>query len=296
MKNRKYYMLYKTPNECCHVFLKNPSTNSVESYMKDITGYDLITLRYQKEAFLAFLKTNIQTAEEIEDIFLARIDNPEKIRIYECLFQPPNLDVVKTMSIFANERWRKVEKNENIVLDKSREYQQFLYRILRNILSNNMFKQFLMRQNSLVTSPYIKQLLNECDTLTKLERNLPRFEDFFAKYKSLRALVLEYIIYYYPDIYPYLIEPSLNRKIDNIFNTSEVTYEDYVLLTRIKANPCQNKALQHYYEVGGLEAVFNYMDTNDIYSSTLEDLLRVGILTDDEYLKQRQRLSLTNKF
>ena len=42
----------------------------------------------------------------------------------------------------------------------------------------------------------------------------------------------------------------------------------------------------------GLNQVMNYFDANRIYSSSKEDLLRLGIINEEDYIKNNKELNI----
>ena len=73
----------------------------------------------------------------------------------------------------------------------------------------------------------------------------------------------------------------------------------YAQIDKIKREPFQNKELERWYFSGGTPAILENMDANDIYSRSMEDLLRASIISEQDYLvylRSRNQEQGTRKF
>ena len=57
------------------------------------------------------------------------------------------------------------------------------------------------------------------------------------------------------------------------------------ILEKVKREPFQNKELEKWFLIGGREAIMNHMGADEIYSCSMEDLVRAGIISDKDYLE-----------
>lgn len=229
----------------------------------------------------------------------------------------------------ALERLSKVKnpKSRTISLKKDADFKNYARVIIRNITSNsNAFKVHFNLETCACLDPQIlKQLIDykefkEDSILTELQ-----------SYKKLRGLTLEYlsylnktpfdknkikrrINYYYPraifgfrnseeimtinDARRYFKENALHTKLMSPKESEAfITFEKLSQIKQIKLQPFDNPKLERVYysvpnsEEDGLDAVMEQMDANDIYSSSPEDLLRIGYYSIEQYLEIKKKTS-----
>ena len=229
----------------------------------------------------------------------------------------------------ALERLSKVKnpKSRTISLKKDADFKNYTRVIIRNITSNsNAFKVHFNLETCACLDPQIlKQLIDykefkEDSILTELQ-----------SYKKLRGLTLEYlsylnktpfeknkikrrINYYYPrtifgfrdsegimtinDARRDFKENALHAKLMSPKESADfITFEKLSQIKQIKLQPFDNPNLERVYysvpnsEEDGLDAVMEQMDANDIYSSSPEDLLRIGYYSIEQYLEIKKKTS-----
>lgn len=229
----------------------------------------------------------------------------------------------------ALERLSKVKnpKSRTISLKKDADFKNYARVIIRNITSNsNAFKTYFNLETCACLDPQIlKQLIDykefkEDSILTELQ-----------SYKKLRGLTSEYlsylnktpfdknkikrrINYYYPrtifgfrgsegimtinDARRDFKERALHTKLMSPKEREAfITFEKLSQIKQIKLQPFDNPKLERVYysvpnsEEDGLDAVMEQMDANDIYSSSPEDLLRIGYYSIEQYLEIKKKTS-----
>mgnify|MGYP004468452953 FL=1 len=229
----------------------------------------------------------------------------------------------------ALERLSKVKnpKSRTISLKKDADFKNYTRVIIRNITSNsNAFTTHFNFETCACLDPQIlKQLIDykefkEDSILTELQ-----------SYKKLRGLTLEYlsylnktpfdknkikrrINYYYPrtifgfrdsegimtinDARRDFKENALHAKLMSPKESVDfITFEKLSQIKQIKLQPFDNPNLERVYysvpnsEEDGLDAVMEQMDANDIYSSSPEDLLRIGYYSIEQYLEIKKKTS-----
>ena len=238
-----------------------------------------------------------------KDIFIARISNTGKIHIYDCLFRPEKHQVlyesiIEYLKKIVSNRMNKVHQNaSSINLEQNKYFKMLVYKLLLAILSQDSCRLYVTRKDSLIQPDSLKSAIRKCVNTYQLEYQISFFESYLSNYKTLRGVLLEYLNYYNPK--EKADSKERVKHVNNMYRREqedlppeilkkpefEILEQEYYLLNKILRDPFQNKELEDYYAIGGLETIFNYMDTNEIYNSSKEDLLRCGILSKEEYLK-----------
>ncbi len=301
MTNIKYCLFYEYGGEA-KVF-------SFPNYEgMDITEIDLFTLSYSKEAFLKKFFTN----QKIDDIFIGRItDTPKngiKMRYYECCFQESE-KLAEYLKIIAMERLKKVktkDRHVSIKLDPNSPY----FKEFTKILFHNMTSDY-DKKNAFVkklSNMNLKECVLKANKAYEFPYYLERFQKSLTSYKELRMVYFNYfdviydrdrdmlgknsvrLNYDYPsDLFGYFYTfPMKLYEIEKLEKDDIPTLykEKYQKIEQIKKLPFDSREIEKYYEIGGVEYVFFHMDTNQLYESSKEDLLRLGIISAEEYLEQ----------
>ena len=150
----------------------------------------------------------------------------------------------------------------------------------------------------------LQETIKKCIYTYQINTQFPYFLSQLSNYKTLRGVLLEYLNYNQA----FLLKNNLERikRVNQMF-MSDIYQEEATKPSKtpsfsltdiecskiafILSNPYENEELGYYYKIGGLEKVFHYMDTNDIYNSSYEDLLRCGIISKEDYIKRIRKNS-----
>ena len=306
--NTRYFLLYDDGN-----YLKFIDNKPI--IYQDIAEIDLMTIDYSKEEFIK--EKNIQENNNI--IILKVTLNKDKqcynISLYNPLFQTKNklnekrFNQIKKIILERLSNVKMHKKDKTIKL--SYDYQSLLNNLFKEIITSSDMTSDLYDQNSIINlkiKDYIKEM-NGKDYNWLFSKT----KDILKSYIEFRNLLLEFINYYRKDLindlsfYENYLFPSevflyqtsfyinandasndLEKKID------EKNIEEEFLLFR-KLLQIKNANFDDY-EIGqvfkneGLKGIMETFDGNRIYSSTKDDLLRLGILSDEEYLRDNHEL------
>lgn len=253
-----------------------------------------------------------------------------KFHTYELIYNyhlPANLAALKEkiydgLGTLAKERYQKVadKTNRKLNLEATPFFNEYATRLIQNITGNSSSLAYFNHESYLTLDSHILNRLIDY-TPNKKESLLNEL----LSYKKLRALVLEYLNYimkkpwnknliqdrvlnHYPK-FLYGLSPSdgyitiqearrrfasfpPEPKLMTMKEAKNYTdLEFYHLEEQIKMQDFNNRVLEEIYSRGGLEAVFKEMDTNDIYNSTPEDLLRIGIYDMNHYMEIKNNTS-----
>ena len=133
-------------------------------------------------------------------------------------------------------------------------------------------------------------------------------------YMDFRNFLLEFINYYRKDLkqefsiaenylfpsevfnydYSFFIGPY-DASLDIYKNIDEKYLEEDLAITskliEIKKSAFDDEEIGYVFKKYGISEVMNSFEANRIYSATLEDLLRLGIISDKDYLKKNKELN-----
>ena len=70
----------------------------------------------------------------------------------------------------------------------------------------------------------------------------------------------------------------------------KILKKNFRKLLQIKKAKFDDYEIGQVFKIEGLKGVMEKFDGNKIYSSTKDDLLRLGILSDEEYLRDNHEL------
>ena len=297
MAERKYYLLYLDDSGM---------VKPLGQVYPDITDIDLMTLEETKESFLQKFLPN----QKIRDLFIGRLTyNLKKetydFHFYECFFKSNQQSrttekIQESMKRFALERQQKIKSPEKIELNSN-----FL---MEQITSN---RETLMKftNDPNITNPNLKQICLQYQKEHYQLRNL--IWKHLKQYKELRMVSYIYLSY------------LTHQKIDCIKNNrerenyeyssllfdfyyefpifyheaSEIKEKDFLPLEyqkrnqkiqQIKQSSFDSSELNELYQLGGLPYILEHMDTNKLYNSTKEDLIRLGLLNEDDYWQHKR--------
>ncbi len=307
--NTKYYLLYDDNNYL--KFIDN-------TLYIDISEIDLKTITYTKEEFIKEIlkKQNINLINKT--IVIAKITlNKEKdyynVNLYNPIFQNNNINenrLVKIKKVILN-RLEKINKNEKIkLLDDDMTYKSLIVNMVDEILSNKNLKEHMIETNSLINKKIKDDIKHE-------DYNYNLFLSFINKklrsYFEFRNFLLEFINYYRQDLKQYFLTsenyllPSevfgyhssffisnYNASLDMEKLLDDKIHEEeslkYQKIAKIKMSPFDNEEIGTLFRKYGLSYVMEYFDGNYIFSLSKEDLLRLGIISEEEYLKCENEL------
>ena len=301
MAERKYYILYLDSTG-----IVKPLGNAYP----DITDIDLMTLENTKESFLEKYFPH----QNIRDLFIGRLTYNQKknlydFHFYECFFDQNNDKIKNSMKRFALERNQKIKSPNKIELDFSTQaFQDYTNFLVEQITSN---RETLMRFTTdyNITNPNLKKIFLQYQKDNYSHRNL--IWQHLKQYKELRMVSFVYL--------SYMNHMNFNCKENNMLRenylyssslfdfyyefpiyyqeASEIKEKDYLpfpykeklqRIQKILKEPFDSNELNDMYQFGGLSYILEHMDTNELYSSSKEDLLRLGLINEEEYWQHKK--------
>ena len=307
--NTKYFLLYDD-----HNYLK--FIDEKPTFYKDISEIDLETINYSKEEFLKKYNLTNNNYLIIAKIALNKDKKYYNVTLYNPLFQTKNKmhenrlnQIKKTM---LNRLDKVVNKKREKLLDDTPSYRSLLKSIFDEILADKKMKFYLtIDDNNKKVNLKVKEKILEMDKNYNFSFN--QADDILKSYMEFRNLLLEFLNYYRQDlkqdlfvaenyifpsevfdyqisfyINPYDASNDIDKKIDEELIDKE--FVDFQKLIQIKNSPFDDEEIGRMYKIDGLPGVMKHFDGNHIYSSTKEDLLRLGIISDEEYLKKEKEL------
>lgn len=307
--NTKYFLLYDD-----HNYLK--FIDEKPTFYKDISEIDLETINYSKEEFLKKYNLTNSNYLIIAKITLNKDKKYYNVTLYNPLFQTKNKmhenrlnQIKKTM---LNRLDKVVNKKREKLLDDTPSYRSLLKSIFDEILADKKMKFYLtIDDNNKKVNLKVKEKILEMDKNYNFSFN--QADDILKTYMEFRNLLLEFLNYYRQDlkqdlfvaenyifpsevfdyqisfyINPYDASNDIDKKIDEELIDKE--FVDFQKLIQIKNSPFDDEEIGRMYKIDGLPGVMKHFDGNHIYSSTKEDLLRLGLISDDEYLKKEKEL------
>ena len=213
------------------------------------------------------------------------------------------------MKRFALERQQKIKSPNKIELDSSTvAFQEYTNFLMEQITSN---RETLMKftNDSNITNPNLKKNLLQYQKNNYSIRNM--IWKHLKQYKELRMVSYVYL--------SYLNQEKLDCTRNNIqrenyeyssllfdfyyefpiyyHEASEITEKDFLPATyvernqtvqKLKKEPFDSQELNDLYQIGGLSYILEHMDTNELYSSTKDDLLRLGLINDEDYWQHKK--------
>ena len=305
--NTKYYLLYEDNN-----YLKFVDNKPI--IYQDISEIDLETINYSKEEFLKNKNLNNKNII-IAKVILNNDKQYYNITLYNPLFQTPNkLNDIRFNQIkkIILERLANIkEHKKNKSLNKSYDYENLLNGLFQEIITNQEMARTLFQKNSLINlkiKDYIKEM-NGKDYNWLLSKTY----DTLKSYMEFRNLLLEFINFYSKDlkqdffvvenynfpseifeyqtsfyINPFDASNDLKKEINK--NNIDQEFILFQKLLQVKNSAFDDEEVGEIFKLESLKGVMEKFDGNRIYSSTKDDLLRLGILSDEEYLKGNNEL------
>lgn len=306
MAERKYYILYLDESG-----MVKPLGNAYP----DITDIDLITLGTTKESFLQKFLPN----QKIEDLFIGRLTHNQKTNVYdfhfyECFFarehsSRTNEKIQESMKRFALERQQKIKSPNKIELDSNASaFQEYTNFLIEQITSN---RDILMRfTNDIhITNPNLKKIFLQYRKDNYSLRSL--IWKHLKQYKELRMVSFVYSSYlnhekldceknnHQRENYEYssLLFDFYYEFPIYYHEASEILEKDFLPLSyqkrnqmvqKLKQEPFDSQELNELYQIGGIPYILEHMDTNELYSSSKEDLLRLGLMNEEDYWQHKK--------
>ena len=308
--NTKFYLLYDDNN--CLKFIDN-------IVYKDISEIDLKTIMDTKEDFIKEILEEKKIDLVDKNIVIAKVTlNKEKdyynVSLYNPIFQYKSKinenRLAKIKKVILN-RLEKVTKKEKIkLLDDNMTFKSLIVKMVEEILSNKNLKEYIIRENSFVNKKIKDDIRNEdCNYNVLLSFIINKLKSYY----EFRNFLFEFIDFYRQDLNQklFLVENYLlpsevfdyqfsffisndeaSLDMDKLLD-DKIIEEDslkYQKFAKIKMSPFDDEEIGMIFRKDGLSYVMEYFDGNRIYSSSKEDLLRLGIISDEEYLKRENEL------
>ena len=308
--NTKYYLLYDDNNYLRFI------DNKIYS---DISEIDLKTIKYNKEDFIKEIleKQNIDLIDKnivIAKITLNKEKNYYNVNLYNPIFQyNPKINenrLIKIKKVMLN-RLEKVTKKEKIkLLDDNMTFKSLIVNMVEEILSNKDLKEHMINDNSLVNKKIKDDIkFEDCNynvLISFINKKLRLYSEF-------RNFLLEFIDFYRQDLKQNLLvsenyllpsevfgyqfsffisNADASLDMDKLLD-DKILEEDslkYQKILKIKMSSFDDEEIGMVYKIEGLPGVMKHFDGNRIYSLTKEDLLRLGIMSEEEYLRRENEL------
>ena len=312
----KFYLLYHDEDKLKHIDNKGLPFN-------DISEIDLMTIKYNKPDFITYIKNNYNIDLNDKDIYIAKVtlnksDNYYNVTLYNPIFQTnkglAHNRLVKIESVILN-RLDKVVKKEKIkLLDESSQYRSLISSMCEEIVTTRKLQEYMSDENN---SKLCLKLRDEISELFGADYNfhVSRIWKNLINYMEFRTFLLEYLSYFHKDLkqkimpaenyllpselfnyqWPFYISPyDANKDVNKDIEQRYMDEESYNLsmISYIKTSPFDDEEIGHIYKKYGLNQVMNYFDANRIYSSSKEDLLRLGIINEEDYIKNNKELNI----
>lgn len=311
----KFYLLYEDEG-------KLKFYNKQDTVFNDISEIDLLTIDYSKEGFIKMLNDEYQINIANNNILIAKVTlNKESksynISLYNPLFQPSqriNRDKLLKIKYVMLNRLDKIINHEKIkLIDDSSKFHSLINSLCLEILNDKNLKMDMAESKLSSLNLKIKEELvalygsdynfHVANIWTML-RSYMDFRNFLLEYinSNCKDLKQDFTIaenYLFPSeifdyeysfyIGPYEASLDNNKMIDENYLTEEL--DTFSKLQEIKRRPFDDEAIGQVFKKYGISEVMNNFEANRIYSSTLEDLLRLGIISDNEYLNRKKVLN-----
>ena len=245
-------------------------------------------------------------------------------KFYECIYKTSGISIEECAEerlsrIRHNLERQKNEPRVSIDVSSAPHFRALVKTLLDGVIGDSKFLYSIIRRKSFLNDHFMDILMELSKPYNYHNMNYynyvyPELQKELKSYKQLRGLFLEYKYFY----------KSLKRpeKLDryNVLYSSDVfSYNDYFYITKynadndpnktffwdymdsdfqlldelkaisilekVKREPFQNKELEKWFLIGGREAIMNHMGADEIYSCSMEDLVRAGIISDKDYLE-----------
>ncbi|HIR75084.1 TPA: hypothetical protein IAB95_06270 [Candidatus Ventrenecus avicola] len=261
-----------------------------------------------------------------------RANHTYELKFYECIFKSPGISISdlaleRHNRVYHNLFKEKGEAKQSIEVKDALEFERIAHFLLDGLLGNSTFLYSIIQRKSFLNDHFMNllrelSLPSNYNSMNYYNYIYPQLLNELKSYKQIRGLFLEYKyfkkqlqrekktnrfhslyssrIFDYSDFF-YITWDNANHDPQKHFFTEHLTQyptlsqdlQLYAKIDKIKREPFQNKELEHWYFSGGTTAILENMDANDIYSCSMEDLLRASIISEQDYLdylraKQKQ--------
>ncbi len=295
MQTYNYYLMYLDDS---YLFSFVPG---YDLGFKDITAIDLETISYTKDEFVKMIKENSNIDLTQKNIYVVRskynkIKGTYENKFYNGLFKPSkdfNPNFIIYLQNIMQERLAKVENHEkDIRINRSSKFKRFIDEVTSDILCNEDVKNYVTRYNSVVDSKVKEHLLKMygSDYNFWLDRAIHILES----YMKLRGFIVEYLSSFNLDMNRLNLHGEekyfMPEKIsdDNPFIFDEEEKARY--LSRGYNKPYDNEEVGELVKKYGSEKVLESYDMDSIYDLSLDDLLKLKVISEDYYLERKQTL------
>ncbi len=290
----------------------------------------LFTLNYNSEEIINLLKKYNpaffrNSIDNDTDFFIARVSLNErkktfKISFYEIISKDYNLriapKILHNLQIEALKRMECVKNSKYIALSLDNELKKLIELLITNTSQTPSIKKFMLRKESVVDQEIKKNLQNYYSI--KDDLIYQKIAKKMCSYKNLRGYCIEFL--QHNAIYPVNIkEKNINREhylfpsglfgyihnfpltLDEIGFTPKsyippVSEEEDTATLEVKMldwaykRQFSNPIMQHFYELYGINGIFENMAANDIYGFlTDEDQLKLGLINEQEYIAKNKQ-------
>ena len=311
----KFYLLVEDENKL--QFFDGKAT-----VFNDISEIDLLTIDYSKKEFWDMVKNKYQIDLKDKKLLIAKVTlNKERdyynISLYNPLFQPDkkiNMQrYLKIKYVMLNRFDKVMNKERTKLLDDSSKFHSLVNSLCQEIVSYDDLKREMADSKS---SKLNLRLKEEVLALYGSDYNfhVANIWTMLKNYMDFRNFLLEYINYYRKDLkqdfsiaesylfpsevfnydYSFFINPY-DASLDMDKNIDDKYFEEDLAVTskliEIKKSPFDDEEIGQVFKKYGISEVMNNFDADRIYSATLEDLLRLGIISDNDYLKKSKELN-----
>ena len=246
------------------------------------------------------------------------------LKFYECIYKTSGISIAECAEerlkrIQHNLEREKSDTKLSIDVSGAPHFRGLVKTLLDGLTGDSNFLYFIIKRKSFL-SDHFMDILRELSkpynyhNMNYYNYVYPELQKELKSYKQLRGLFLEYKYFYHSlkrqqasDRYNVNYSSDVFSYTDSFYITKynadsdprksflqDHIESDFRLLDDLKAisrleevlrAPFCNKDLERWYYMGGREAVLENMDINDIYSCSKEDLVRAGILSENDYLK-----------
>ncbi len=304
--NTKYFLLYENNG-----YLKFIDNKLI--IYKDISEIDLKTFQYCKNDFLT--EYNLKD----QNIIIAKITFNKENNYYNVTLYNPLFKLNKNISdnrfnqiqkVMLDRLSKVINKKKVKLLDSTSSYKSLLKSIFDEIITDNEMKYYLTLDNSNIDKK-VKEKILEMDK--NYNWSFSKADDILKSYMEFRNLLLEFFNYYCKNLKQDLYVPEnylfpseifdyqtsfyinsyeasndIDKKLDQEHIDQE--FNKFQKILQIRNSPFDDEEIGRMYKINGVNGVMKNFDGNRIYSLTKEDLLRLGLITEEEYLKREGEL------
>ena len=326
----KYFLVVNSHKKADVLFLNNVHTPYADISDIDLLTMNMKREEILKATKIDFEKA--QDCDIYITRVREKSNHTFELKFYECIFKTSGVSInelakERHMRVHYNLSRKKGEAKKSIDVGDSPEFQHVSKILLDGLLGNSNFLYSIIQRKSFLNEHFMNllrelSLPSNYNSMNYYNYIYPELLKELKAYKQIRGLFLEYKyfkkqlqrekktnrfhslyssrIFDYSDFF-YITWDNANRDPQKHFFTEHLTQypalsqdlQLYAKIDKIKREPFQNKELEHWYFSGGTTAILENMDANDIYSCSMEDLLRASIISEQDYLdylraKQKQ--------